>query len=684
MMANFYARLKKRKSALLILAIVLIGGWYYFGRSAAPVKTSYSLAKAEVGTVISSISGSGQVSDSNQLDLKPEVSAEINAIKVKAGQKVKAGDILAVLDDKDLSSQVRQFKNSLDSAEANLAIKLAGATDDEVLIAEKQVESAKLAYENAKLSLINAKANNEETLRKAQLSLDNAKLSLTNAEHSYDNSLASGDISEDSNSQSLKNAYSNAKSTVNTILISLRSSLVAADAVLGIDNTPSNTYLKDVLSVKNYQYLEAAESAYPLSKQALVVLESSISAAGNDWSVAETDKLLDEVLATISVFAEMHDSLHSALLASISSNNVSQASLDSYKSSISGQISSLNSHDNSINSLKQNIVSAKLGSASGELSIDNSLSSAESSLQSAKSNLITAQSNFNQTKLDVQNSLRQAESDLTSKKNSLETAEIQLAAKTAKPREIDLLNLRLQISQARENYQEALADLASANVKAPIDGVVAKVSQKVGDAASPATALLTLVTNKQLAAITMNEVDIVKIKSGQTATMSFSAIDSLEITGVVTDVDALGTVSSGVVSYGVNVALDTQDERVKPGMSVSVTITTGRKVGVIVVPSTAIKTDSSGASYVEIISDPSVADASGLVTSELGPQKKMIEVGLSSDTETEIKSGLAEGETYVGKTVAASSASASTQTQQSGFSLFGGSAPSGGATRMMR
>ena len=40
----------------------------------------------------------------------------------------------------------------------------------------------------------------------------------------------------------------------------------------------------------------------------------------------------------------------------------------------------------------------------------------------------------------------------------------------------------------------------------------------------------------------------------------------------VAEIDTIGTVSQGVVTYNVKIGLDTQDERVKSGMSVSAVI----------------------------------------------------------------------------------------------------------------
>ena len=116
-----------------------------------------------------------------------------------------------------------------------------------------------------------------------------------------------------------------------------------------------------------------------------------------------------------------------------------------------------------------------------------------------------------------------------------------------------------------------------------------------------------------------------------------------------------GTVSSGVVSYGVKIAFDVQDDRVKPGMSLSVAIITESKQNVLLVPSSAVKT-SNGSSFVEILVNGT-------------PQRTAVTTGSSSDTMIEITDGLAEGDSVVTQTV--SSASTTQSSGQQGGAMQG-------------
>lgn len=223
---------------------------------------------------------------------------------------------------------------------------------------------------------------------------------------------------------------------------------------------------------------------------------------------------------------------------------------------------------------------------------------------------------------------------------------------------LDVASGELTLRQKQYAYQDYF-------IRAPFDGVIAKWDVKKTDNVSGGTVVGVLVTKQKIAAISLNEVDAAKIKIGQKVSLSFDAIDGLAIDGIVSEVDLVGTVSQGVVTYGVKIQFDTQDERVRSGMSVNATIVTESKADVLVVPSAAIKT-MGNKSYVEI---PGTTSAT--------VKRQFIEMGLVGDSTTEIVSGLSEGDRIVVRTITSTT---KTTTAPSATSLFGGNRGTG-ATR---
>jgi macrolide-specific efflux system membrane fusion protein len=145
--------------------------------------------------------------------------------------------------------------------------------------------------------------------------------------------------------------------------------------------------------------------------------------------------------------------------------------------------------------------------------------------------------------------------------------------------------------------------------------------------------------------------------------------------------DPVGAVSQGVVSYDVKISFDAQNAQVKSGMTVNANIQTGVHQNVLTVPSGAIKTAGTQ-SYVLAFVPPiatstsaasSAQTAQGITTDQV-PQQIAVQVGLSDDTNTEITSGLTDGQQIVVRTTTGAPTAATA-------SRPGAGAAAGGAAR---
>lgn len=164
------------------------------------------------------------------------------------------------------------------------------------------------------------------------------------------------------------------------------------------------------------------------------------------------------------------------------------------------------------------------------------------------------------------------------------------------------------------------------------------------------------VKGNPLASFNVSEIDINKIKPGQKATITVDSISDKTFTGVVKTIDRIGTTTSGVTNYPVVIAFDTEIEGLLPNMSTSVNIILETKVGVLSVPSTAVHSQN-GSTYVEVMKRGKVSQV-------------MVELGLSSDSSTEITSGLNEGDVVVTSTITKGTTSSSSNSSTSPFSTL--------------
>lgn len=188
-------------------------------------------------------------------------------------------------------------------------------------------------------------------------------------------------------------------------------------------------------------------------------------------------------------------------------------------------------------------------------------------------------------------------------------------------------------------------------------------SSSSGSSTSGGSTVLVLGNFSQLSVVTqVNEIDIPKIKVGQNATVTLDAFPNQTYVGQVENVDSVGTTSSGVVTYNVYISLVEPPSSIKPGMTASVAIQTARRDNVITVPTTAIQT-SNGTSYVQVLKNNQATTV-------------QVTTGISDDTNTEITSGLSEGDVVITGTNATTSGSSSTTSPFSGG--FGGARGAGG------
>jgi multidrug efflux pump subunit AcrA (membrane-fusion protein) len=135
------------------------------------------------------------------------------------------------------------------------------------------------------------------------------------------------------------------------------------------------------------------------------------------------------------------------------------------------------------------------------------------------------------------------------------------------------------------------------------------------------------------------EADATKVKVGQPATVTLSALTSTSVPGKVTAVSPVSTVVSNVVTYQVTVALTSPPSTAKPGMTASVAVTVASESNVLELPTSAITTTGR------------VTTVSVLKNGKQSSQ--LVGTGLAGDTSTQITSGLSAGDVVVEPSVTA-------------------------------
>lgn len=535
-----------KTAAIFLAAAILVGGYYGYDKFLGSNEAvRYVTAAAEKGTLIVSISGSGQVSATQQVDVKAKVSGDVTYVNVKAGQYVVAGTLLAQLYARDAQKAVRDTETNLETAQLSY---------DQITGAINGIRSDK--------------EKNSESLIKA-----------------YDDGF---------------NAVSNTFADLPNIMTGLSAVLINKDfdqSQWNIDYYADavRPYYEDISVVRDETYAKykAAREAY--DKNLIDYKTASRFSDAAEMEVLinqthETSRLVSEAVKSASNFVQIYK------------DKMTEASRQP-KALSETHLSNLNSFVSKANSSIQSLYSAK------------------NTILGGKESLISV--------------------------------------------DFDVRSAKIQLNKAKDALTDAKEKLAEYYIRAPFSGIVAKVNVKAGD--SLVSTIATLITKQKIAEISLNEIDVAKVNVGQKVTLTFDAVPNLTITGQVAEVDAVGTVSQGVVTYTVKITFDTQDDRIKPGMSVSAAIITEAKPGVLLVPNSAVKSQG-GMNYVEIVSGDdknlALAASAGGAILQNSPRRQQIEIGTASDEFTEILSGLSEGDVIVTRTIQ-STAAQTTQKQQS-------------------
>lgn len=209
----------------------------------------------------------------------------------------------------------------------------------------------------------------------------------------------------------------------------------------------------------------------------------------------------------------------------------------------------------------------------------------------------------------------------------------------------------------------------SPTITAPTNGVITSLmytegmsigSLDTGNTTSNQKAATIKTEGMPIVSVNLSEIDVSKVELGQKATITLDSIADKTFTGKVIGVDRIGQTTSGVTQYPSIIQLDSTSVQILPNMTVTANIVIDRKDNVLLIPSGAVQSQNNQ-SYVNLQKNGQ-------------PQFVPVETGLTSDTQTEIVSGLNEGDLVVTGNVSP------TNQQQNGASPFGTS----GMRGMMR
>jgi macrolide-specific efflux system membrane fusion protein len=619
------------KAIIGVVAIAVVGATVIAPRFAAgPPPPQVRTATVSRGNVIQAVSVSGSLNAAAIWKVPFKVTGRVMEVPVKVGQAVTAGQVLGRLDPADLQNAMKQAEVNLLSAQARYEQTLAGATADDIALSKNSVDSAQKSYENAQ--------------KNAQTDVDTAQQSLTK----------------------VKTSFQTAKTNFSTLTQGVRSD--GDGYVSGLATLRAQVkQLQDTLTTLDTDYVRRSGGDKAAAKNALTAADAALASAQvystSPLQPAATDyaAATDALLAAVSLFERVTSGDPSASGAEPTSATAAfQTAQTAYQTassrltaafdpSTSYVATSLASAQAAAAAMKDVAMSTDLAALATAITNEQQLAtSIKSRLGQATTSLAgladPIAGSYVSAQTAVQTAKDKAAQTVTSQESALRSAQLSFQKTTATPRSTDIAVAYASVQLAQIALDKARQDLDNATLRAPVDGVVATVANGVGEAPSNPFVTIAVVSSLVLHG-TVGEADVAKLRSGQVATVTVDAAGiGTRLTGKVTGLDPVATISQGVPVYGIDVQIDLPDPAIRPGMSGTASVIVASQQGVLTLPNLAIRTVN-GQRVVQVQRNGQTEEA-------------QVTFGITNETVTEIKTGLSEGEIVV---IPAARAAAATQ-----------------------
>ena len=263
---------------------------------------------------------------------------------------------------------------------------------------------------------------------------------------------------------------------------------------------------------------------------------------------------------------------------------------------------------------------------------ERAVDSAQAALESSKAGTYSdaaRQADVNEARAQV----ARAEADL-------QTAIANRRQLTQREKEVAAARQSVRASEAQLDISRARLDYSY--IRSPISGTVLQLAAQQGETLAAGLSVSTLIIvadlNKLEVTASVDETDIGKIKLNQKAEITIDALPGKPLEGKVTKIASGSTVLQGVITYAVTIAFTKKPSiPLKPDMTASVTIETGKKRGILLVPSEAVKVGTKGATVNMLVKKEDKDDT----------EPRSVKTGASDGVKTEILEGLKEGEKIV-------------------------------------
>lgn len=633
------------KRLLMWLLVLLAGGgayWWYTGGGKVP---SYEFVKAVKQDVLEMVEITGNVEAGATLNLSFRESGQIDQINYDVGDNLKKGDIVASLKNRDQELRLSQARANLAGAQANLEERLAGYTVEDIRISEAGLLKAEAAAEKVAIDWENASKELELLKKKYAQDEVRAQLAVDDAKSKYDFALKNQTNTGLTNENAIETAKKDLEAQLYSTGSQIQQSLVNLKSIIVSDG---NSVLGNDLSRLDYSLLNRAQQGYFDVKREFDPFFAQLqSRTGYEPAELEAYAQTEQRLVTVLLSAQKMTT--DALSILPPSATLSESKITELKAKLLTDSSTISTSLSALNLKYQAILDAQLGVVTSGDSKESEVVSAknyyEQQIQNQAQTLIDHQVDLNVREANIRSLQAQYQIQLA----EIEAAKAALQQKQVGPRAVDVAFLRTQVTANQIAVSLADEAVEKTLLRAPIDGVLSRQNIEVGEDVLSSSSALSgtggvavfemISAQKFKINADIAEVDINKLSIGDKADITLDAVgDEAVFEGTITRIDPVQTVIQDVVFYKAEVMVDSDDERIKPGMTATVQIVLRRADGAVTLPEKAVQRED-GKSFVRIVVDGRVKNID-------------VETGIRDlQGNLEIKSGVVEGQEVILRTL---------------------------------
>ena len=650
--------------------------------------------RARIGDLVLGLGADGRVALPVS-NLNFGVAGTVSKIYVAVGDSVKAGDLLAELEDSNYQFAIASARNNLTKTRTSYD-NAVSQYEYSVLSDEKDIKKLQRAITEGfddytyQQAISDARAALEK--RRAELAKAEAKLENPFDPYTYDNQASDAENTLRARQKSLaeaeealsgafddyshQNSIAEAEITLQRKLAAIEAAEEEAGAFDGYSYENQILNAEIAIVRRQAEYKDAEEAYYDLYNQAVYDFAVSGSEAEGDKTVSYETQLANALAKMKTAETAIEDAQKTLVNAKNDLVRAKEAYAENAVVKIDNARQSADDAERQLAKLKEDLTRAAGSNEENKLS---AVESAREAVETALSAIEKIQADreraetqaYEDAAEQVKNAvlaIADAELAVTKAETNLERAIAdhkkqaddtaldlqlkQISADMNKNSNASISNAEFALQEAELALAEAENNLGQVKLYAPIDGVILSISQGVGERVSaqdnvPAGVMIfgtggsgsNFMTLCDVTAIyltaSITEGDIIGVSRGQAIRVTIDAIGDEVFYGVVTNVDNIPTTDqNGITTYRVTCLLDDTSGLIKDGMNAYITFVKLEKADVLLIPNRAVFMEDE-LQYVNIVKEDGTYE------------KRKVVCGLSDGRQTEVISGVSVNETVL-------------------------------------